>query len=101
MKRGKREKISNLDPALIFSLQCIECERQMMSAVQVGLIATNDSIVLEGCIYRILQRHFRTSPAYGQLLELFHEVSIDWADVEHLPQNQTGHLTLASFHYKR
>ena len=43
-------------------------------AVQVGLIAANDSIVLESCIYRILQKHFRTSPAYPQLLELFHEV---------------------------
>ena len=49
--------------------------KALLSAVQVGLIATNDSIVLEGCIYRILQRHFRTSPAYGQILELFHEAS--------------------------
>lgn len=67
-----------------------------MSAVQVGLIATNDSIVLEGCIYRILQRHFRTSPAYGQLLELFHEVNINSAHPGHLRQNPcTGHLNVA------
>lgn len=66
-----------------------------MPAVQVGLIATNDSIVLEGCIYRILQRHFRTSPAYGQLLELFHEVNLDGAHPRYLHGNPcTGHLNL-------
>ena len=37
-------------------------------------MAINDGIVLESCIYRILQKHFRRSPCYSQLLELFHEV---------------------------
>ena len=42
--------------------------------MQVGLVAINDGIVLESCIYRILQKHFRRTPQYMHLLELFHEV---------------------------
>ena len=38
------------------------------------MIAVNDGIILESCIYRILQRQFRQHPAYAQLLEIFHEV---------------------------
>ena len=38
------------------------------------MIAVNDGIILESCIYRILQRHFRETPYYVQLLEIFHEV---------------------------
>ncbi len=37
-------------------------------------MAINDGIVLESCIYRILQKHFRRTPQYMHLLELFHEV---------------------------
>ena len=43
--------------------------------LQVGLVACNDYIILESCIYRILQRHFRTHPSYAHILDLFHEVS--------------------------
>lgn len=39
------------------------------------LVAINDGIVLESCIYRILQKHFRGTPHYALILELFHEVS--------------------------
>lgn len=42
--------------------------------MQVGLVAINDGIVLESCMFRILQKHFRQAPCYTQLLELFHEV---------------------------
>ena len=38
------------------------------------MVACNDYILLESCIYRILQRHFAAAPYYAQLLELFHEV---------------------------
>ena len=41
---------------------------------QVGMVACNDYILLESCIYRILQRHFAAAPYYAQLLELFNEV---------------------------
>ncbi len=38
------------------------------------MVAINDGILLEACIFRILQRHFREQPSYVQLMELFHEV---------------------------
>eukprot|EP00884_Botryococcus_braunii_P004540 jgi/Botrbrau1/14087/Bobra.182_3s0033.1 len=40
---------------------------------EVGLLACNDYIILESCIYRILAAHFRNTPIYVSLLELFHE----------------------------
>lgn len=42
---------------------------------QVGLVACNDYIILESCIYRILKKHFGQKPYYGLLLDFFHEVS--------------------------
>lgn len=42
---------------------------------KVGMIACNDYILLECCIYRILKFHFGLSEHYTQLLELFHEVT--------------------------
>lgn len=42
---------------------------------KVGLVAINDAIILESCIYRILKMHFRDHPAYVELLDLFHEVT--------------------------
>lgn len=37
-------------------------------------IAINDSFMLEGAIYHLLKKHFRSEPYYVHLLELFHEV---------------------------
>ncbi|KAK9808336.1 hypothetical protein WJX73_003383 [Symbiochloris irregularis] len=42
---------------------------------QVGLVACNDYIILESCIYRILQHHFSSHPSYAKILELFHETT--------------------------
>ena len=42
---------------------------------KIGLIAINDGIILESCIYRILKKHFGSHPAYVNLLDLFHEVT--------------------------
>ncbi|KAK9807629.1 hypothetical protein WJX72_004700 [[Myrmecia] bisecta] len=42
---------------------------------KVGLVACNDSIILEACIYRILKTHFGKSEYYTQLLDLFHETT--------------------------
>ena len=42
--------------------------------MQVGMVAINDGIILESCIYRILKSHFKSSPYYTELLDLFHEV---------------------------
>ena len=41
----------------------------------VGLLAINDSFMLEGAIYHLLKKHFRSEPYYVHLLELFHETT--------------------------
>ena len=41
----------------------------------VGNIAINDAFMLEGAIYFLLKKHFRTRPYYVHLLELFHNVT--------------------------
>jgi farnesyl diphosphate synthase len=41
----------------------------------VGLVAVNDALWIEGTMYKILRRHFRTEPYYVDIVELFHEVS--------------------------
>ena len=40
----------------------------------VGLVAVNDALWIEGTIYKILRRHFRSEPYYLNVVELFHEV---------------------------
>jgi farnesyl diphosphate synthase len=42
---------------------------------KVGMIAINDAFMLESCIFLILKKHFRSHPAYVDLIELFHEVT--------------------------
>ena len=42
---------------------------------RVSRIAINDSFMLEGAIYFLLKKHFRTEPYYVHLLELCHNVS--------------------------
>ena len=41
----------------------------------VGMIAINDAFLLESSIYSLLKKHFRSHPAYLDLIELFHEVT--------------------------
>lgn len=42
----------------------------------IGLIAINDGIILESCIYRILKKHFSDNlECYVHLMDLFHEVT--------------------------
>lgn len=41
----------------------------------VGMTAINDAFLLESSIYLILKKHFRSHPAYIDLVELFHEVT--------------------------
>ncbi|KAL2010719.1 hypothetical protein VTN00DRAFT_6526 [Thermoascus crustaceus] len=41
----------------------------------VGLIAINDSFMLEASIYNILKAQFRSHPAYVDFIELFHETT--------------------------
>ncbi|EFN59689.1 hypothetical protein CHLNCDRAFT_33543 [Chlorella variabilis] len=46
---------------------------------EVGMVAINDGIILEACIFRILKKHFGALPCYVHLLELFHEVTFKTA----------------------
>jgi len=46
---------------------------------KVGMIAINDGIILEACIYNILKRHFRDHASYVALLELFHDTTFQTA----------------------
>ncbi|KAN0080729.1 Isoprenoid synthase domain containing protein [Elaphomyces granulatus] len=41
----------------------------------VGMIAINDSFMLEASIYVILRKHFRSHPAYIDLVELFQDIT--------------------------
>lgn len=41
---------------------------------QVGLIACNDYILLECCIYNVIKRHFAGHSSYVHILDLFHDV---------------------------
>ncbi|KAJ2777668.1 Farnesyl pyrophosphate synthetase [Coemansia javaensis] len=41
----------------------------------VGILAINDSFILESAIYRLLKKYFRRDAYYVDLLELFHETS--------------------------
>jgi len=42
---------------------------------EVGLIAINDSFLLEAAIYHLIKNHFRKEDYYIDLVELFHETS--------------------------
>ncbi|MCJ1352996.1 MAG: Farnesyl pyrophosphate synthetase [Icmadophila ericetorum] len=42
---------------------------------EVGMIAINDAFMLESTIYILLKKHFRSHPAYIDLIELMHEVA--------------------------
>lgn len=42
---------------------------------KVGMVAINDAFMLEASIYILLKKHFRSHPAYVELIELFHEVT--------------------------
>ena len=69
---------------LLYASACgVHHDTSLFGWLQVGMVAVNDAILLESCIYRILQRHFREQPYYVQLLELFHEASA--APYSHLP----------------
>ncbi|KAF8882295.1 isoprenoid synthase domain-containing protein [Infundibulicybe gibba] len=41
----------------------------------VGMIAINDSFMLEGAIYYLLKKHFRSESYYVDLIELFHDTT--------------------------
>jgi farnesyl diphosphate synthase len=65
----------------------------------VGMIAINDSFMLESAIYLILKKNFRSHPAYIDFVELFHEVTFQTelgqlCDLLTAPED---HVDLATF----
>lgn len=42
---------------------------------EVGMIAINDSFMLEAAVYRLIKVHFRGQPYYIDLVELFQETT--------------------------
>ena len=40
----------------------------------IGLVAINDSFLIEGTLYLILKKYFKSEPYYVNVMELFHEV---------------------------
>ncbi|KAI1194934.1 farnesyl pyrophosphate synthetase [Nemania serpens] len=42
----------------------------------VGMVAINDAFMLESAIYTLLKKHFRSHPSYVDMLELFHETTL-------------------------
>ncbi|KAJ2236159.1 Farnesyl pyrophosphate synthetase [Coemansia sp. RSA 1722] len=42
---------------------------------EVGILAINDSFILEACIYRLFKKYFRSEPYYIDLIELMLETS--------------------------
>lgn len=42
----------------------------------VGMVAINDAFMLESAIYTLLKKHFRSHPCYVDMLELFHETTL-------------------------
>lgn len=41
---------------------------------EVGLMAINDSFIMEGTLYLMLKHYFKSEPYYIHIVELFHEV---------------------------
>lgn len=65
----------------------------------VGNIAINDSFMLEGAIYHLLQKYFRSESYYVHLLELFHETTYrtEMGQLVDLITAPEDHVDLARF----
>lgn len=66
---------------------------------KVGLIAVNDSFMLESSIYILLEKHFRSHRSYGHFIQLFHTVTFQTeigqlADLLTAPED---HVDLSQF----
>jgi len=42
----------------------------------VGMVAINDAFMLESAIYTLLKKHFRSHPSYVDMIEIFHETTL-------------------------
>ena len=46
-----------------------------------GNIAINDFLLIEATIYKLLKKHIRQKPYYVDVLDLFHEVSVNYTAI--------------------
>ncbi|KAF4593574.1 Farnesyl pyrophosphate synthetase [Pleurotus pulmonarius] len=69
----------------------------------VGNIAINDSFMLEAAIYWLLKKHFRQSPCYVDLLEVFHETTYqtEMGQLIDLITAPEDHVDLSKFSLKK
>jgi farnesyl diphosphate synthase len=69
----------------------------------VGLVAINDSFIIESTIYRILKRYFRDKPYYLNLMELFHETTYqtEVGQCLDLITSPNGNVDLSKFSMER
>ncbi|XP_013882924.1 farnesyl pyrophosphate synthase isoform X2 [Austrofundulus limnaeus] len=69
----------------------------------IGLDAINDSLLVEGSIYRLLRRHCRDQPYYVHLLELFNETTFqtELGQVLDLITAPPGQIDLGRFTMER
>jgi len=66
---------------------------------QVGIIACNDSLIVETMMYRIIKRYFRSADYYIDIVELFQEVSFQTEmgqllDLTSQPNTKVNNLNL-------
>ncbi|KAI0051516.1 farnesyl diphosphate synthase [Auriscalpium vulgare] len=69
----------------------------------VGLIAVNDALLLEGAIFQMLRRRFRSEPYYVDLLDLFHDISYktEMGQLIDLLTAPEDHVDLSKFSLER
>ena len=73
----------------------------------IGLIAFNDAIVLEQCVYAILENHFKAKPYYHDLVDEFRKASYHTAIGQSLDlltsisRDENGVSNLEEFDMKR
>ena len=72
MRRGK--PCWYLNVRTVFCALCASTLNAVHLQKGVGLIAINDSFLIESTIYKILKKYFKSDPYYINVVELFHEV---------------------------
>ena len=66
---------------------------------EVGMIAINDSFMLESSIYILLAKHFRSHPSYANFIELFHTTTFqtEVGQMTDLLTSPEDHVDLSKF----
>ncbi|KAJ7123048.1 isoprenoid synthase domain-containing protein [Mycena epipterygia] len=69
----------------------------------IGMIAINDAFMLEGAIYYLLKKHFRSTSYYVDILELFHDTTYqtEMGQLIDLITAPEDHVDLSKFSLKK